>query len=87
MGLIGSVLSGVSNWATAPLRMGFNALKIAGNVLQIAGNILTLDGKNLKKNIGDLWDAGKGVAFAGVEAATGPVVGSFLGMVENGMRR
>ena len=87
MGLIGSIFKGAVNWATAPLRMGWNALKVAGNALQIAGNILTLDGKNLKKNIGDLWDAGKGVAFAGVQTATGPVVGTFLGMVENGMRR
>lgn len=87
MGLIGSVLSGASNWFTAPARMAWNALKVAGNALQMVGNVVTLDGQGLKKNAGDLWDAGKGVAFAGVEMAAGPVVGTFIGMAENGMRR
>ena len=49
MGLIGSVFKGAVNWATAPLRMGFNALKVAGNALQIVGNILTLAENGMRR--------------------------------------
>jgi hypothetical protein len=86
-GAIGSVVKGAANWVTSPIRMGWNALKVAGNALQMVGNLLTLDGAGFKKNLGDMWDATKGVAFAGVQMGSGPVFGTFLGMVENGVRR
>ena len=87
MGLIGNIFKGAINWATSPIRLGWNALKVVGNGIQCLGNILALDFKGLKSNLGDMWDAAKGVAFAGVQMGSGPVFGTFLGMVENSVRR
>lgn len=83
MGLIGSVVRGAVNYATAFIRAPINAARMVGNALQIVGNVITGDKAALKQNASELWDATKGFAFSAVKIGSGPVAGIFMGTMES----
>ena len=87
-----SFLDGIIKTVTAPVRLAWNALGVCANGIKCVCDAVTFNGKDLKRDLGEMGSNIAGVAFSGVETAgmffgpPGWAASALVGQVESGVR-